>query len=320
MPVQFKDYYEVLGVRRDADAATLKRAYRKLARQYHPDVSKRAGSEDKFKEVTEAYDVLSDPEKRKRYDQLGSGWKNGDSFTPPPGWGNVHFDFHGAGEQQGPFAGAGGEEFSDFFDMLFGGQRGRGGRGRRGWAEPIRGEDQETELSISLEEAYHGGTRTIVLHSGDDESGGKVRRRNYDVRIPPGTTNGSRIRLAGQGAAGRAGGPAGDLYLHIHIQPHPQFAVAGHDLQMELPVSPWEAALGASVTVETLDGAAALKIPPGVSSGQKIRIRERGLPRQKGQGRGDLLVSVRIVVPRNLTADERRLFEELARKSSFKAR
>ena len=318
MPVQFKDYYKVLGVPRDADAATLKRSYRKLARQYHPDVSKRAGAEDKFKEITEAYDVLSDPGKRKRYDQLGSRWKNGESFTPPHGWENVHSDFRGSGTGPEAFSGAG-EEFSDFFDMLFGGQRTRTSRGRRAGAEPIRGQDQETDLGISLEEAYHGAARTIMLRSEDAESGGE-QRRNYDVRIPPGTTDGSRIRLAGQGAAGLAGGPAGDLYLRIHIQPHPRFVVAGHDLQMELPVAPWEAALGASVTVQTLDGPAALRIPAGISSGQKIRIRERGLLRRKGQGRGDLLASVRIVVPKSLTADERKLFEELARKSPFKAR
>jgi curved DNA-binding protein len=319
MAVQFKDYYEVLGVARDADAATIKRTYRKLARQHHPDVSKRAGAEDRFKEITEAYDVLCDPAKRSRYDQLGAGWKNGQSFTPPPGWETAHFDFQGGGERAGAFGG-GGAEFSDFFDMLFGAQRQRAARGRRPWAESIRGGDQETELGITLEEAYQGATRTMVLQSEEAGLGGGARRRNYDVRIPPGTTDGSRIRLAGQGAAGHGDGPAGDLYLLIHIEPHPRFTVNEHDLLMDLPVTPWEAALGASVTVQTLDGPAALKIPAGVSSGQKIRMRERGLPKRKGEGRGDLLAAVRVVVPKVLTSEEKRLFEELAKKSPFQAR
>lgn len=321
MSVQFKDYYAILGVPRDASEDVIRKAYRKLARQYHPDVSKKSGAEEKFKEITEAYEVLSDAGKRERYNTLGSNWKNGQSFTPPPGWQNVHFEFPGGG-RGAPFEGMGGG-FSDFFEMLFGGAQGsRSGFAQDGWDAEQPGEDQETELEVSLEDVYRGATKAITLRFSGRDAAGRMRRqeRSYEVKIPAGAADGTRIRLSGQGGGGSGGGRAGDLYIRLRIAPHERFRVQGHDLETDLPVSPWEAALGADVTVETMDGKAAVRVPPGVQSGQKIRLRERGLPRRRGQGRGDLLAVVKIAVPRTLSAEERRLFEELARRSSFQPR
>lgn len=328
MGVRFQDYYETLGVPRTATDVEIKKAYRRLAQKYHPDVNKDPGSEAKFKQLGEAYEVLKDPEKRKRYDALGANWRSGQDFTPPPGWENVHFNFRGS-----PGAGAGFDfqemgGFSDFFEMLFGGG-GMGGRrrapgGRRAMDESFfssSGEDHEAEITISLEEAFHGAKKSIALEMAVPDPRGALRktRKQYDVRIPPGTTEGSRIRLAGQGAPGR-GGAAGDLFLVVHIAPHPVFTVHGHDLHMTLKLAPWEAALGAKIQVPALGGNLSLTIPPRTQSGQHLRLRGKGLPLGGGRGHGDLIAVTRIVVPDSLSVRERELFEELARTSHFNPR
>ncbi|HPG01382.1 MAG TPA: DnaJ C-terminal domain-containing protein [Kiritimatiellia bacterium] len=327
MGVKFQDYYESLGVSRSASDAEIKKAYRKLAQKYHPDVSKERDAEAKFKRINEAYEVLGDPEKRKRYDELGQNWKAGQDFTPPQGWENVHFDFHGApgAGQAFDFEDVGG--FSDFFETFFGGRMGGAGRGRghpRGgenYYGAMPGQDHEAEMTISLEDAFHGARKSIMLEStGVGPSGRPARqKKQYDVRIPPGTTENSRIRLAGQGAPGRGGAASGDLYLLVHIAPHPVYRVHGHDLEMHLPITPWEAALGAKVKLTTLAGQISLNLPPRTQSGQHLRLRGKGLPRREGDA-GDLIVITRIVVPEHLTTRERELFEQLGRESSFKPR
>ncbi len=321
MSVAYKDYYTVLGVERDAEAAEIKKAYRKLARKYHPDRNKAPDASERFKEISEAYEVLRDPEKRKQYDELGSNWQAGQNFTPPPGWEDMHFRTYRAGGGQGgnafeQFGGLGG--FSEFFQMLFGqggpgqgGFRGEhvfGGDPRQGWGAPrqFRGQDHEASLTISLEDAYHGARKSIYL---TDNTG---QRKQYDVRIPPGTTNGARIRLGGQGGEGGNGGDAGDLLLRIQLAPHPSFRVEGHDLETELRLKPWEATLGTTAKVQTVDGAAKVRIAPGTQAGQRLRLSGKGLPK-RGKGRGDLYVVVRIAIPKSLTAEEKRLWKELAR-------
>jgi curved DNA-binding protein len=322
MAVTFQDYYKTLGVSRNATQDEMRRAYRKAARKYHPDVNKAKDAEEKFKQANEAYEVLKDPEKRKLYDQLGANWKAGQEFRPPPGWENVHFEFRGSPGAEGFDLGGG---FSDFFEMLFGG-RGGGGRGggvtsgrQASWSMP--GQDHEAEITISLEDSYHGATKTITLQGQEVDDQGKIRpvTRTYEVRIPAGVTDGSRVRLAGKGSPGIGGGPPGDLYLKIHLEPHPRFRVDGHDLQAEVPVTPWEAALGGTVEVPIMEGTAHLKIPPGTQSGQKLRLRGKGLPMRDG-GRGDLFAVVKIVVPKTLSNRERELFTEMAGVSSFNPR
>jgi curved DNA-binding protein len=312
--VQFKDYYEILGVDRKATADQIKQAYRQLARKYHPDVSKEPDAVTRFQEINEAHEVLKDPEKRSRYDTLGSGFANGQSFEPPPGFGRggMHFDFQG-----------GSGDFSDFFSMLFG--RGGGfGAGGAGFEDPFRGGgrgarsarggDVEAELSLTLAELASGDPKQVSLQAGDGT------RRSLEVRIPPGTTDGTRIRLTGQGGQGIApGAPAGDLYLRIRLERDPRFEIDGTDLRTNVAVAPWEAALGASVEVDSLDGVVALKVPAGCDGGQTLRLRGLGLPRGGGV-RGDLLVRVRIVVPKGLTDEEKRLFEELRDRSGFRPR
>ena len=325
MGVKFQDYYETLGVSRTATADEIKKAYRKLAQKLHPDVNKDPSAESRFKQVNEAYEVLGDPEKRKKYDALGTNWRAGQEFRPPPGWEGANFDFRGAPDGgQFSFEDLGG--FSDFFGSLFGGgfAQARGGsRGRPSGRETMwasRGQDQEAELNITVEDACHGSRKAIALEVPEVGSAGEVRYRTkkYDVKIPAGTTDGDRIRLSGQGTSGQAGGEAGDLYLTIHILPHPVYTVKGHDLEMDLPIAPWEAALGAKVNVTTLAGTVSLTIPPRTQSGQKLRLRGKGLPR--GKTYGDLLAVVRMVVPERLTGKERELFEQLARESSFRPR
>ncbi|MDD5084803.1 MAG: DnaJ C-terminal domain-containing protein [Candidatus Omnitrophica bacterium] len=319
MGVKFQDYYETLGVARTASADEIKRAYRKLARKYHPDVNKNPGAEEKFKQVAEAYQVLTDPDKRKKYDTLGSNWKSGQDFTPPPGWENVHFEFHGApdaggGVNFGEFGG-----FSDFFESLFGGGF-AGAGGSRGYS--ARGRDHEAELTITLSEAFHGARKSFALQAAELTSNGEVRRnvKNYTVKIPPGTTEGSRIRLSGQGGKSQRGGEAGDLYLRIHIAPHATFRLRGRDLEMDLPVTPWEAALGAKVSFPTIEGNISLNLKPGTESGQRLRLRAKGFPAQGRYPAGDLIAVVKIVVPKNLSQREKQLFEELQKVSAFKAR
>jgi curved DNA-binding protein len=321
MPVAFRDYYDVLGVDRGASADDIRRAYRKLARQYHPDVNKDPGAEDRFKEVSEAYEVLRDPEKRERYDRLGANWKAGDDVSGASGFrdfgeqgGYGGFRQQGGFGQQGGFRDVrvdfGGGEFSDFFEGLFGGRAGgrrTAGAGFDGFTR--RGADQEVELELSLEEAARGGRRKISLADG----------RQYEVNIPPGVRDGQRIRLAGEGGRGAGDGPSGDMFLRVRIRPHPRFRVEGRDLYVDVPVTPWEAALGAEVEVPTLDGTTRVKVPPGSSTGRKLRLRGQGLPGPRG-GHGDLYATIKVEVPKKLTNEERRLFEELAKASKFDPR
>jgi curved DNA-binding protein len=333
MAVKFQDYYEILGVPRTATADDIKQAYRKLARKYHPDVNPGDNmAEEKFKEIGEAYAVLSDPEKRQRYDQLGENWKAGADFTPPPGWegGRVDFDL---GDLFGAGGGMGG--FSDFFETLFGARRGP----RAGVGFAMRGQDVEAAIELSLEEAHHGATRTITLHatvvcptcngSGARDNQpcatcrgmGVVRRpKTLEVTIPAGVRHGSIIRLAGQGEPGTGQAPAGDLLLYVQLRPHPLFHVLGDgDVDLELPVAPWEAALGTKVRVPTIEGSVDMTLPAGTQSGQRLRLRGQGLQR-RGNGRGDQYVRLKLVNPPTLTESERAFYEKLAAASRFNPR
>jgi len=318
LSVKFHDYYATLGVARDAGEEEIRKAYRKLARKHHPDVDKSEGSTQRFAQIAEAYEVLKDPKKRQRYDALGASWKDGQEFTPPSGWQEFRFDPRGQGGGEFEFGDSG---FSSFFESFFGNLGGQpyGRASRRGGAGhargPRAGQSLEASIEIGLEDLYNGATRTITLEGGDAHS------RTYDVRIPPGTRDGSVVRLRGQGSPGSNGGPAGDLLLRVGIRPHPRFALSGeNDLATVLPVAPWEAALGAKVGLQALDGGSlVLTVPPGSSSGKKLRMRGMGLPRGGGE-RGDLIVELRIVVPASPTDDEKKAFEELARASRFDPR
>jgi curved DNA-binding protein len=319
MAVKFQDYYETLGVGRNASDDEIKRAYRKLARKYHPDVNQDNNAEDKFKQVNEAHEVLKDPEKRALYDQLGPDWQAGQEFKTPPGWENVHFEFR---TEPGAEAFDFGSGFSDFFEMLFGGRMGGGDAASARQASWVmRGQDHEAEIAISLEDAYHGASRTITMQGHEIDAQGQLRAtvQNLEVKIPPGVTDSTRIRLTGKGGEGMGGGPPGDLYLKVQIEPHPRFRVDGHDLEVEVMVAPWEAALGATVEVVVMDGTVNLKIPSGTQSGQKLRLRGKGLPKN-GDGRGDLFARVKIVVPKKLSPKEKELFSEMAEISSFQPR
>jgi curved DNA-binding protein len=309
MPVAFRDYYETLGVSRDASPDEIRRAYRKLARQHHPDVNKAPGAEDRFKEVAEAYEVLRDPEKRERYDRLGANWRAGEDvsgasgfggFRPGGGYEDVRVEFGDGGGFSG---------FSDFFESLFGAGSRRAGTGEGFAGFTRRGADHEAELELSLEEAARGGRRRVSFADG----------REYQVNVPAGVRDGQRIRLGGEGGSGLGGGPSGDLYLRVRLRSHARFRRDGDDLYVDLPVSPWEAALGATVELTTLDGTAKVKVPAGSSSGRRLRLRHQGMPRPKGE-RGDLYAEVRIMVPKELTNDERKAFERLARVSKFDPR
>jgi curved DNA-binding protein len=325
MAVTFRDYYEVLGVPRTASQEEIQRAYRKLARKYHPDVNKAKDAEERFKEVGEAYEVLKDPDKRSKYDQLGANWKDGQEFRPPPGW-EQHFGFgSGMGGQTEFKWSSGTGDFSDFFEMLFGGRgfRSAGARGGAGrgpvWSQA--GADQEAVVRIRLEDAFHGATRSITLQSQTVTPDGKVsvQERSYEVKIPVGILPGQKIRLSGQGGEGMGGGPRGDLYLKVEIDPHPIYRLEGRDLHMTLHVSPWEAVLGAEVQVPTPSGPVTLKVPPGSQTGQKMRLRGKGMPNPKG-GAGNLIAVINIMVPKDPSARERELFEKLQQSSRFNPR
>jgi curved DNA-binding protein len=300
MSVGFKDYYEVLGVPRDASADEIRRAYRKLARQYHPDINHEGDAEDRFKEVGEAYEVLSDPEKRERYDRLGDARRAGADAPDMADFEDL-FGNAGYGSDVRVEFGEGG--FSDFFERWFGEGAGVADGG------PLRGRDREAVLDLSLEESLAGGRRRLSLDSED----------SFEVDIPAGVREGQRIRIAGKGAPGRGGGPAGDLYLLVHLRPHPRFRREGDDLQVDLRVAPWEAALGATVPVPTLTGTAQVRVPAGSSSGRRLRLRGRGLPARDG-GRGNLYATVQIAVPKELSDEEKDLFEKLAAASEFDPR
>jgi curved DNA-binding protein len=315
-----RDFYDALGVSRNASQDEIQRAYRKLARQYHPDVNKDPAAEDRFKEVSEAYDVLSDPETRKKYDAFGHDFRQVPEGVDPDTWarrgtrGRQPQGGPGAGWQEAGFQNAGFQDagfqdidLDDLLGGMFGGGARRGRGGRRGWG-PIAGADQEAEIVLSVEEAYTGGRRTITIDG-----------RTLDVTIPAGVTNGQRIRLSGQGGQGTGGSNAGDLYLVVRLAPHPRYRVDGRNITVELPLAPWEAALGASVAVLTPGGEAKVRVPEGSSSGRKLRLKGRGMPNPRGPA-GDLFAEVRIMVPKHLTDDERRLFQELARTSNFDPR
>jgi curved DNA-binding protein len=305
MPVASQDYYEALGVPRDASVDDIRRAYRNLARRLHPDVNKEPGAEDRFKAISEAYEVLRDPEKRARYDRLGANWRAG---PEPPGGGSAENGFDRGSGFRDVRVDFGSGGFSDIFGDIFGGRTGRAGRGGfEGFS--FRGGDQEAELELTLEEAAAGGRRRLSLGDG----------REVEVEIPPGARDGQRIRLAGQGSPGAGGGESGDLLLRVRLKPHPRFRVQGRDLYVDLAVSPWEAALGADVSVPTLDGRARVKVPAGSSSGRRLRLRGQGLPGGGGSA-GDLYAVVMIHVPKKLTRRERGLFEQLASTSKFDPR
>jgi curved DNA-binding protein len=297
MALAYTDYYEVLGVPRDADQDAIRRAYRKLARTYHPDLNSDSDAEDRFKELGEAYEVLSDPDKRERYDRLGANWREQEQAAPDANF-EEFFTRQGFGGDDGRV------EFSDdLFERLFGAAAG-GSSGRR-TSGPLRGLDREALLELSLEDALEGGRRRLTLD-----------HRDIDVNFPAGVRDGQLIRLAGQGASGRDGGPPGDLYLRIALKPHPDFRPRGvDDLDVDVAVAPWEAALGATVPVKTPTGTAQVRVPPGSSSGRRLRLRGRGLPRSQG-GSGDLHAIVKITVPKELSDRERELYEQLAESSS----
>ncbi|QOC21623.1 DnaJ domain-containing protein [Wenzhouxiangella sp. AB-CW3] len=307
--MKFKDYYRTLGVEPGASADEIKRAYRKLARKYHPDRNKETGSEDRFKEIGEAWEVLKDPDKRRQYDQLrAGGWRQGDEFEPPPGW--------GGGFRRSDGDGLGGfSNFSEFFENLFGG----GFSARRGRAPRARGRDLRTRVQIDLETAYSGGRRRITIDPAGPGGEGlrDARTRSLDVNIPAGVTPGQQVRLAGQGEPGGNGGRRGDLFLEIDILPHPLFELDGRDIQLTLPIAPWEAALGARVNVPTLGGRVAMNIPAGSSSGKRLRLKGRGLP---GQPPGDQLVTLKVVVPRATTERQKELYRELEKEQQFNPR
>lgn len=307
--MEFKDYYKIMGVARDATQDEIKRTYRKLARKYHPDVSKEADSEARFKELGEAYEVLKDAEKRAAYDQLGANWKGGQEFRPPPDW-NTGFEFSGGG-----FTGGDAADYSDFFASLFG----RNFRAGGGAPFHAKGEDHHAKVLIDLEDTYQGANRTITLRVPAVDAQGHVitRERLLNVTIPKGIREGQHIRLSGQGGAGMGKGQAGDLYLQVEFRAHPLYRVDGRDLYLDLPVAPWEAALGATVKVPTLGGIVELKIPEGSGSGRKLRLKGRGIP---GDPPGDCYVILAIALPPADTEAARMLYRKMAQELSFNPR
>jgi len=323
MAVEFKDYYAALGVPRDATEEVIKKAFRKLARQYHPDVAKDKGTaEEKFKEINEAYEVLSDPGKREKYDSLGAKWKSGAEFTPPSGGA---WSPGGAGAYEFHFGGTG---FSDFFEQFFGGgervegmfgggRAGVGGMGGRSAA--WRGSDIEGEILVTLDEAFRGSVRTLSLQRADPRHG-PAETQTFKVRIPSGVREGQMIRVAGKGYPGSGGGRTGDLYLRVRLAAHPDFRPRGADLYHDLELAPWEAVLGTTVRGPTLEGSATVRIPAGTNQGGRLRLRGRGLPRGQGGERGDLYVVVSVELPTRLNDEERALWEQLSRTSRFRPR
>jgi curved DNA-binding protein len=302
--MEFKDYYAIMGVARDATQDEIKRAYRKLARKYHPDVSKEKDAEARFKEVGEAYEVLKDAEKRAAYDQLGANWKAGQEFRPPPDW-DAGFEFSGGG-----FTGGNAADFSDFFESLFG--RGFGGGGARGGrGTHAQGQDRHAKVLIELEDTYTGATRSISLRVPEVDAQGRVLTREHtlNVTIPRGIRAGQHLRLAGQGAPGMGQGKAGDLFLEVEFAPHPHYRVDDRDVYLELPVTPWEAALGASVKVPTPGGAVEMKIPAGSTGGRKLRLKGRGIPSSTP---GDFYVELQIVTPPADSAAAKTLYANMA--------
>jgi len=332
--MEYRDYYKILGVARTATADEIKKAYRRLARKFHPDVSKEANAEQKFKELQEGYEVLKDPEKRAAYDQLGSEWKTGQQFRPPPDWGSG-FEFRGGPRQGSGRGGArrGGnhqeeafeeaEGYSDFFSSLFG-ARGFGGGAGGGspfsngpTRQPAR--DHHARVDVDLDEAYSGTTRTLELKRPEVKPDGTLDVKTHTVRvtIPAGVTEGQLIRLAGQGEQATGGARSGDLYLEVHMKPNKLFQLEGRDVTLTLPIAPWESALGATVTVPTLGGAVEMHIPANSQSGQKLRLRGRGLP---GQPAGDQYIQLKVVVPPANSPESRAAYDEMKQKLDFDPR
>lgn len=305
--MEYKDYYKTLGVERTATADEIKKAYRKLARTYHPDVSKEANAEARFKEIGEAYEVLQDTEKRAAYDQLGNRWQEGQEFTPPPDWG-AGFEF-----TQGRASTTEAADFSDFFASLFGNFSRQAAAGR------FHGEDHHAKIVIPLEDAFQGATRTITLRAPQLDAQGRVvlREHTLNVRIPKGIRDGQLIRLAGQGAPGAGGAPGGDLYLEVHFDPHALYRVEGHDLSLTLPLTPWEAALGATVKAPTPTGVVEVKIPAGSQSGRKLRLKGRGIP---GEPPGNLYLVLDVVLPVADTERSQELYRTMAQELAFNPR
>jgi curved DNA-binding protein len=314
---QPRDFYDTLGVPKTASQKDIQRAYRELARTLHPDVNKSPDAEERFKDVSEAYSVLSDPEQRKRYDAFGADFRRVPEDVDPETWARAGAGRARTGAGARGFGGGfGGDvDFEDIFGDIFGGRAGGGARsGRGGWGGwgPIPGADQEAQIELSVEEAYHGTRRSLTV-SGPEGT------RTVEVTIPPGVTDGQRIRLAGQGGRGGDGGPAGDLYLVVSIRPDSRYRVEGRDIYVRLPLAPWEAALGTTVALETPGGETKVKVPPGTSSGRRLRLRGRGLPNPRGPA-GDLFAEVQVMVPPKLSDEERRLLEQLAAVSDFDPR
>lgn len=327
MAVEFKDYYATLGVPRTATDDELKKAFRALARKYHPDVAKdKKSAEEKFKEINEAYEVLSHPENRKKYDQLGANWKQGAGFQPPPGW-----DQSGGGRRRGTRPGQGpepefqfhGTGFSDFFEQFFsrgGGQAGGfGGDMGNGAGFAQRGQDVAGDLAVSLDEVQNGAVRSVSLRSTDPQTG-EDETQTFKVRIPAGVQDGQRIRVGGKGGAGSGGAAAGDLILTVRYSAHPDFRAEGADLHSDVELAPWEAVLGTTVAVPTLDSSVTLKIPAGTNNGQQLRVRGRGLPKGASADKGDLYVTLVVKLPAELSPEERTLWEQLAKASKFNPR
>jgi curved DNA-binding protein len=319
--MEYRDYYKILGVERAATADEIKKSYRRLARKFHPDVSKEKNAEARFKEVQEAYEVLKDPEKRAAYDQLGSNWKSGEQFRPPPDWA-TGFEFSGgprrqrAGSSEEVFEDEG---FSDFFSSLFGGAAAGGPFASTGPRRGRTGRDHRASIEIDLEEAFGGTTRMLELKRPQLKADGalEIKPHTVKVTIPSGVTEGQLIRLAGQGEPAPSGGRAGDLYLEVHIRAHRLFHLEGRDVTLTLPVAPWEAALGGSVKVPTLAGTVEMSVPSGAQSGQKMRLRGRGLP---GQPPGDQYVQLKVVLPPANSPQARALYEEMRQTLGFDPR
>jgi curved DNA-binding protein len=325
MPVEFKDYYATLGVPRTASDQDIKKSFRKLAREFHPDVAKdKKTAEEKFKEINEAYEVLSDPDKRKKYDQYGSTWKEGGGYQPPPGWQDAR-SAGGAQSQEFHFGGTG---FSDFFEQLFGRSGGGGfGFGGRDFeaAEsaqprgPARGYDIEGDILVTLDEAMRGSVRSISLERVNPKTG-QTEAQTFKVRVPVGVKEGQTIRIPVKGGDGANGGTSGDLFLHVRYAAHPDFRARGSDLHYDLDLAPWEAVLGTTVSVPTLESPVKVRIPAGTNNGCQLRVRGRGLPRGRDGERGDLYVVVNVQLPPQLSEEERELWEKLGRVSRFNPR
>ena len=320
--MEFRDYYEVIGVARDATQDEIKRTYRKLARKYHPDVSDNSDAEERFKELGEAYAVLKDPEKRAAYDQLGANWKDGQDFRPPPGW-DEGFEFSGGGtadfggDGYASHGGVGGEQFSDFFETLFG--QGHGGGYARRRELHIHGQDRHARISVDVRDSYTGATRSITLHAPELTDDGHVvtRDRLLNVKIPKGIRDGQKIRLAGQGGPGMGNGKAGDLFLEVELRPDDRYRVDGDDVYLDLPVTPWEAALGATVTVPLPSGNVDLKIPAGSNQGGKLRLKGKGIPAKQP---GDLYVVFDVKLPPAHSDEAKALYKKMSEEMPFNPR